>query len=129
MRATVALYGIKDRSCQEYPCFVHDHNLCVMKDGKIIQYLQLERLTRRKHDNRLDVFIEDLIDEGVVGLPDEFDLICVNDFVGSAFISKNGRLHFESDRPKRWNWRPVIFPAGFRGERTQRDCLRCRRQD
>lgn len=109
MRATVALYGIKDRSCQEYPCFVHDHNLCVMKDGKIIQYLQLERLTRRKHDNRLDVFIEDLIDEGVVGLPDEFDLICVNDFVGSAFISKNGRLHFESDRPKQLI--PSLIPA------------------
>lgn len=94
-KPTLAIYGIKDRNVFKYPAFVHDHNLCIWQDGKIIQYLQLERYTRRKYDNRLDLFIEDLIDNHVIDLPKEFDVVCVNDFVGSAFVSKNGRLRFE----------------------------------
>ena len=99
-KPTLAFYGIKDRNSFEYPAYVHDHNLCLMQDGKILQYLHLERHTRRKYDNRLDLFIEELIDSRAIELPDEFDLVGVNLFVGSAFISKNGRLHFEADRPK-----------------------------
>lgn len=96
-RATFAIYGIKDRNSFPYPAYVHDHNVCLMQDGKIVKYLQLERFTRRKYDNRLDLFIEELIDSKALELPDEFDVVCVNDFVGSAFVSKNGRLHFEFD--------------------------------
>ena len=59
-KPTVAIYGIKDRNTFEYPAYVHDHNLCVMQDGEIVQYLHLERITRRKYDNRLDEFLEDL---------------------------------------------------------------------
>lgn len=99
-KPTLALYGIKDRTSLDFPVFVHDHNLCLMQDGKIVQYLQLERHSRRKYDNRLDLFIEDLIDSGALSLPEEFDLVCANDFVGNAFISKSGRLHFEADRQK-----------------------------
>lgn len=96
-KPTLAIYGIKDRNIFKYPAYVHDHNLCVMHDGEIVQYLQLERITRRKYDNRLDEFIEDLIDEKRLEMPDDFDLVCVNDFVGNAFISKNGRFHYEAD--------------------------------
>ena len=96
-KPTLAIYGIKDRNTFEYPAYVHDHNLCVMQDGEIVQYLHLERITRRKYDNRLDGFIEDLIDEKRLNLPEEFDWVCVNDFVGNAFISKNGRFHYEAD--------------------------------
>ena len=99
-KPTVAIYGIKDRNLFEYPAYVHDHNLCLMQDGEILQYLQLERYSRRKYDNRLDEFIEDLIDEERLELPDDFDLVSVNDFVGNAFISKNGRLHLEADKQK-----------------------------
>lgn len=96
-KPTLAIYGIKDRNIFKYPAYVHDHNLCLMHDGEIIQYLQLERHSRRKYDNRLDDFIEELIDENRLELPDEFDLVCVNDFVGNVFISQNGRLRFEAD--------------------------------
>src|SRR5215510_3218488 len=98
MQPTLALYGIKDRNQLNFPAFVHDHNLCLMQNGKILQYLQLERYTRRKYDNRLDLYLEELIDGGLIALPDEFDLICVNAFVGNAFISKSGRIRFESCR-------------------------------
>ncbi len=106
---TLAIYGIKDRNCGKYPYFVHDHNLCLMQDGKIIQYLQLERYTRRKYDNRLDLFIEELIDSKTLVLPDEFDLVCANDYTGNAFISQNGRMHFEANHQK--NLSTQIIPA------------------
>lgn len=94
-KPTLAIYGIKDRNEFKYPAYVHDHNICLWKDGKILQYMQLERHTLRKYDNRLDLFIEDIIDNHVIDLPEEFDVVCVNDFVGNAFVSKKGRLRFE----------------------------------
>lgn len=97
-KPTLAIYGIKDRNLFEYPAYVHDHNVCIMQDGKVLQYLQLERFSRRKYDNRLDLFLEQLIEQKVIDCPEDFDLICVNDFVGNAFISQNGRLRFEADR-------------------------------
>lgn len=96
MKPTLAIYGIKDRFLGKYPTYVHDHNLCLMQDGKIIQYLQLERYTRRKYDNRLDLFIEELIDQNHIRLIDDFDVIIVNSFAGNQFISKNGRLRIET---------------------------------
>lgn len=95
-RATLAIYGIKDRNQLEYPAYTHDHNLCLMQDGKVLQYLQLERFTRRKYDNRLDEFLEELIDRKLLNLPDEFDIVSVNAFVGSSFITKKGRIRFEA---------------------------------
>lgn len=97
-KPTLAIYGIKDRNLFEYPAYVHDHNVCIMQDGKVLQYLQLERFSRRKYDNRLDLFLEQLIEQKGIDCPEDFDLVCVNDFVGNAFISQNGRLRFEADR-------------------------------
>jgi carbamoyltransferase len=99
-RATVAIYGIKDRCQLEQPAYTHDHNLCIMRNGTILQYLSLERLSRKKYDNRLDYFLEDLIESKLIELPDEFDLVSVNGFVGNAFISKNGKIRFEAARIK-----------------------------
>ncbi|MGP1461203.1 MAG: carbamoyltransferase C-terminal domain-containing protein [Bacteroides sp.] len=95
-RATLAIYGIKDRNSLEFPAYIHDHNLCLMQDGQVRQYLQLERYTRRKYDNRLDLFLEELVGLGLLALPEEFDLVSVNAFVGNAFISQSGKLRFEA---------------------------------
>ena len=113
MKPTVAIYGIKDRNMFKYPAYVHDHNICVMQDGKIIQYLQLERYSRRKYDNRLDMYIEQLSDENILKLPDDFDLVCVNDFVGNAFISQNGRLRFEADKKKELSFELFVANGYF----------------
>jgi len=99
MKPTLSIYGIQDRF-SGLPFHVHDHNICLMQDGEIITYLQLERYTRQKYDNRLPAFIEEIIDNKIIDLPDEFDLVNVNSFVGSCFISKNGRLRFESNKPQ-----------------------------
>lgn len=95
-RATLAIYGIKDRNSLQYPAYVHDHNLCLMQNGQVLQYLQLERYTRRKYDNRLDLFLEELVGLGLLALPEEFDLVSVNAFVGNAFISQKGKIRFEA---------------------------------
>ena len=97
-KATLAIYGIKDRNQLHYPAYTHDHNLCLMQDGRVLQYLQLERYTRRKYDNRLDLFLEELIDKGLLQLPEEFALVSVNAFVGNAFITSGGKLRFEANR-------------------------------
>ena len=95
-KATLAIYGIKDRNNLRYPAYVHDHNLCLMQDGEVLQYLQLERYAKRKYDNRLDLFLEDFIQSGELELPREFDLVSVNAFVGNAFISQGGKIRLES---------------------------------
>jgi len=98
-KATLAIYGICDRIASNYPFHAHDHNICLMQDGKILNYMQLERYSRRKNDNRLHEFIEEIIDNKVIDLPKEFDMVNVNSFIGNCFISKNGRLRFECSVP------------------------------
>lgn len=94
-KPTLAIYGIKDRNQFGQPGFTHDHNLCLMQDGKIIEYVHLERYSKRKYDNRLDIYIEEILENYFSNL-NEFDLISVNSFVGNSFLSKNGRLRVES---------------------------------
>ncbi|PWJ42772.1 carbamoyltransferase C-terminal domain-containing protein [Sediminitomix flava] len=99
-RPTLAIYGIKDRNDYGRASFTHDHNLCLMENGKVLEYLQLERYSRFKYDNRLDLFLEELIDRKVLDLPSQFDFVSVNSFAGNAFISKSGRIRFEANRTK-----------------------------
>lgn len=98
-KATLAIYGSKDLDSRNYPVFTHNHNLCLMKDGVILQYLELERYTRKKYDNRLDLFIEELLSNKIFELPDEFDFVLANDFLSSFFLSKNGAFRFECASP------------------------------
>ena len=94
-KTTLAIYGSKDLDCRPYPVFTHAHNVCVMQDGKILQYLDLERYTRRKYDNRLDLFIEELLENKIIDVPADFDFVLSNDFLSNMFISKNGKIRFE----------------------------------
>lgn len=99
MKPTLAIYGIQDR-IDGMPFHVHDHNLCLMHEAKLTTYMQLERYTRRKYDNTMHQFIEEIIDNKTIELPPDFDLVMVNSFVGSSFISQNGRLRFDSCVPE-----------------------------
>ncbi len=94
MRTTIAIYGPKDIGKEISN--VHDHNICIMKDGVVKQYLHLERYSRKKFDNRLDYYLEELFENGVLEIEDDFDIVFVNSLVSNAFQSKNGLLKFES---------------------------------
>ncbi len=118
MKPILALYGIQDRYEHQYPGYTHDHNLTVMRDGQIENYLHLERLTRRKNDNRLSHFIEEIIDSNL-DLSESFELVNVNSFVGSSFISKTGRLRIDSNTPMRISTQAEDATAWF--QRNQQD--------
>lgn len=96
MTPTLAIYGIQDRNNLKYPGYVHDHSLCLMQNGQVLQYLQLERHTRKKHDQQMPHHIETLLNKKLIHLSESCDWVFVNSFVGSSFISKNGKLRFDA---------------------------------
>ena len=94
-KPTLAIYGIQDREDHDYPFYVHDHNLCLMKSGQVSEFLQLERITRRKRDNRLPEFLADLV-RGHHWVDQPVDLVIVDNVVGRAFINRQGNIRFEA---------------------------------
>lgn len=109
MRPTVAIYGIQDRGQYPKPGFTHDHSICRMEAGRITHYLHLERITRKRYDNELHLHLEDIFDQRLIPLDDNADLIFVNSFVGSSFISKNGRIRF--DQGPRRSVSAALYPG------------------
>ena len=94
-KATLAIYGIQDRDEYEHPFYVHDHNLCLMQNGKVRDFLQLERITRRKRDNRLHELLPTILrGKKLPGEP--FDVVFVDNVVGRAFLSRQGNVRFEA---------------------------------
>ncbi|MCS7086771.1 MAG: hypothetical protein RMM53_12970, partial [Bacteroidia bacterium] len=99
---TLGIYAIPDRGEFQWPGFTHDHSLCLMENGKVVAYLHCERYSRRKYDNRLHLLLDELAP--LLGLPERFDLVSVNSFVGTAFMSPTGRYWFDCAVPTR----PVV---------------------
>jgi len=96
MNKIVSIYGIADRNKYKYPGFVHDHNLCTTENGKLTNYFHLERITRCKYDNSMPEHIEELLlDNTEIQVDPESVFLFVNSFVGSSFLSKNGRIRFD----------------------------------
>ena len=98
-KATLAIYGIQDRDIYEHPLYVHDHNLAIMKDGQVIDFLQQERISRRKRDNRLHEQLQPILKEKKL-LGQEFDLVFVDNVVGRTFLTTNGNVRFEAPLPQ-----------------------------
>ena len=96
MNATLAIYGIQDRNNLGYPGYVHDHSLCLMQSGEVKQYLQLERYTRKKYDHRMPHHLETILNKKLINISGNCDWVFVNSFVGSSFISKNGKVRFDT---------------------------------
>ncbi|RKD92437.1 carbamoyltransferase C-terminal domain-containing protein [Mangrovibacterium diazotrophicum] len=92
---TLAIYGIQDRDESDHPLYVHDHNLCIMQNGRVRDFLQLERVSRHKHDNKLHQKLTDLLREKKL-LTEDFDLVFVDNVVGRSFINKQGNVRFEA---------------------------------
>lgn len=95
-KPTLAIYGIQDRMELDHPGYVHDHNIALMSGGKVIKFLQLERITRRKRDNHLYHHLTELLREEKLLSPTDYDLVFVDNVVGRAFISTDGQARFEA---------------------------------
>ncbi|PTN10612.1 carbamoyltransferase C-terminal domain-containing protein [Mangrovibacterium marinum] len=94
-KPTLAIYGIQDRDEYEHPFYVHDHNLCIMQNGQVRDFMQLERVTGRKRDNRLHLKLDELLREKKL-LAEDFDLVFVDNVVGRSFINRQGNVRFEA---------------------------------
>jgi carbamoyltransferase len=94
-KATLGIYGIQDRQDSNCPLSVHDHNLALIQNGEIKEFLQLERITRIKRDNKLYVHLPRIMnDSGFVNT--DFDVVFVDNVVGRALISSDGQIRFEA---------------------------------
>ncbi|MCY1721816.1 hypothetical protein OU798_15790 [Prolixibacteraceae bacterium Z1-6] len=94
-KPTVAIYGIQDRFDYEHPFYVHDHNLAVMQNGRVLNFLQQERISRRKRDNTLHVHLKQILKEKKL-LGNDYDLVFVDNVVGRTFLLQNGEARFEA---------------------------------
>lgn len=97
-KAIVGVWGIQDWSgnpqtgWSEY-CPTHDHSFGILdKEGNIKCSIELERLTRKKHESHMSKHIENL----TYLLPDDFIIVSVNHYAGTSFISENGLWRIES---------------------------------
>ena len=91
---TVGLYGIADTTSGRGPSYTHDHNLALMRDGRVLTVVQLERWTGRKFDNRLPEFVGEILAR-LIPPNEDVRFVSVNTFMGSSFISADGNLRIE----------------------------------
>lgn len=91
----MAIYGIQDRFYYEHPFYVHDHNLAIMKDGRITHFLQQERITRRKRDNTIYRNLKQTL-KAQKQLSFDNDLFFVDNVVGRTFLEETGIVRFEA---------------------------------
>ncbi len=116
-KPTFAIYGIQDRENYEHPFYVHDHNIALMQNGKVIQFLQQERLSRRKRDNSLHMHLKSIL-KGKRLLGKKYDLVFVDNVVGRAFITWNGDVRFEAPLKEYLAYEPELGKCWwFGGER------------
>ena len=94
-KPTLAIYGIQDRENYEHPFYVHDHNLAFMKNGEVVNFLQQERISRRKRDNSLHLHLKEILKSKKL-LAADYDLIFVDNVVGRTFLTRNGDARFEA---------------------------------
>ena len=97
---TLGIYGIQDRIDSESPQMVHDHNLAFIENGEVKKFLQLERISRIKRDNKLHHRLVALMTEEKL-VDTEMDVVFVDNRVGRSFISSNGQIRFEAPLNKR----------------------------
>ena len=73
-KPTLAIYGIQDRKNNPHPIYVHDHNLALMQYGKVLNFLQQERISRLKRDNSLHVHLKEILKQKKL-IPGDYDLV------------------------------------------------------
>ncbi len=105
---TIGLYGVRDPQGNHAG---HDHALAFMRDGRVEASIELERVTGRKHDDRLDEYFDGLVAPWLrPGEP--VRLVQVNSFLGSSFATRSGSLTLTS--PNSVPLEPRLVPTKCR---------------
>lgn len=95
-KKTLAIYGIRDLDDKPFPVMIHDHNMSVFQNGSILKNVQLERITRTKHDHRLPKYLNDLLSQEKLLGQSDVDLVFVDHIYGRAFQNNKGNIRFEA---------------------------------
>jgi len=90
----IGIYGIQDIKREDYPVMIHDHSFAIYENGIISNYCHLERITRKKYDNKLHDIIDDFLLKKISQQPN-IETIFVDSEVGRSFISSSGKIRFE----------------------------------
>lgn len=105
---TIGLYGIRDPQGKHAG---HDHALAFMRDGRVEASIELERVTGRKHDDRLDEHFDALVAPWLrPGEP--VRVVQVNSFLGSSFSTRSGSLSLTA--PEAVPLEPRLVPTEHR---------------
>lgn len=107
-KATLAIYGIQDIEESDFPNLSHDHAVCLMQNGKVEQFFQLERISRKKRDNQLPQALFPILKKSKLLDAQRFDLVFVDNVVGRSFISSNGKIRFEAPLSTQLATKPEI---------------------
>ncbi len=92
----IGIYAIKDAGNNKFPIISHDHNITIVKDGKIFFFIQTERITRNKYDNNLGKIIDKILKDFNINLND-CDFVFTDNILGRSFISEKGTIRFETN--------------------------------
>ena len=92
----IGIYAVKDIGDNKYPIVSHDHNITVTKNGKVVFFVQTERITRKKYDNSLGKNIDKILKDFNINL-NNCNFVFVDNVLGRAFISDKGTIRFETD--------------------------------
>lgn len=113
---TIGIYGIRDTTHLGAPIYTHDHSLAVMRCGRVVSVVPLERRTRVKHDNQMGRHLPALLAE--LDLDEPVRFVSVNSFVGDGLQTDDGNLRIEPTAPVHIQAAPVParvhwFPGGL----------------
>jgi carbamoyltransferase len=96
-KPTIGIYGIQDVTNAAFPVISHNHSLVIFERGKIVRFLELERITRKKYDNNLHKYLPNILREAHLLLPNiDYDLIFADNITDRNFISGDGSLRFHA---------------------------------
>jgi len=111
-RSIVGMYGIRDHGHFNGPRWTHDHNAaCFNPDGALEWYFELERLTKKKHDNDLEGQWRQTPLNFII---DDRDCIVANvtSFSGSSFVSNCNEFRVDCSQIDKKIKRPILGARG-----------------
>jgi carbamoyltransferase len=85
----------------------------------VIIFAESERLTRRKHDNQLHLYLENLLNDDQLPLDDTLRVIFVDSYNGSTVQTPNNPVHLWSEGGETLIHKPQLARGKFADHKTE----------
>lgn len=100
MTRIIGGYSIPDISPGDYPALVHDHNLAVIQNGSIQNYIHLERISRKKYDASYSRHIDEHARNLALIPANDTVFVFADHEIGRGFFSASGQIRLEANWSK-----------------------------